>query len=214
MKKNLVLEIVLGMIAVLTTVIVTSCSAKQKGYSVSMPSKQVDVQDSDAVVVQESDVLTQDDEFLAMIEKIESGEITPEPPRNQEVVEQPQIEIPEGELLEIKEKMFLTQINDIYFNFERYKEKTIVVEGMFTYLVSYLDDSEFPAVYRRGPGCCGNDGWGGFMLDWKGTYPEKEAWIKVVGKPIIKDYKGYQDLYLKVLSLEVKNERGLEFVMN
>lgn len=190
-----------------------SCSSKQKGFSVSGPVAATPVQ-SDEVKDANELPLNEDEEFLAMIEKYESGEIEQEPPRNQEYVEQPQIDIPEGDILEIKDKMFLTQINDIYFNYERYKDKTIIVEGMFTYLESYFDNSKFPAVYRRGPGCCGNDGWGGFILDWKGTYPELEAWIKVVGKPVIKEYKGYQDLYLEVVSLDVKQERGLEFVVN
>ncbi len=204
----------------LNALVFTSCSAKQKGYSVSLPTKQASVKEPTVEVgaeqstSDEEGVLSQDDEFLVLIQQIESGEYTPEPPRNQEYVEPPALEIPEGDVLEIKEKLFLTQINDIYFNFERYKDKTIVVEGMFTYLVSYIDESQFPAVYRRGPGCCGNDGWGGFMLDWKGTFPEPEAWIKVIGKPVVKEYKGYQDLYLEVQSLEVKAERGKEFVVN
>ncbi|MCR5763012.1 MAG: hypothetical protein K6G00_06485 [Treponema sp.] len=207
-----------------------SCSSKQKGYSVSapvtqssssqknsnssVPSQTSVSQDNPQDINNSEDILTQDEEFLAMVEKMESGEISQEPPRNQEYVAPPEVEIPEGDILEIKERLFLTQINDIYFNYDRYKDKTIVVEGMFTYLVSYLDNSQFPAVYRRGPGCCGNDGWGGFMLDYEGPFPEPEAWIKVVGKPIMKEYKGYQDLYLKVLSFEVKTERGLEFVVN
>ena len=35
------------------------------------------------------------------------------------------------DVLVISEKMFLTQIIDINFNFDNYKNKTIVVEGMF-----------------------------------------------------------------------------------
>lgn len=211
MKKDSVQILILIMVA--AAVAFTSCSQKQKGYSASLVQNSTETADS-AGSAQSQSLPSSDDEFLEYISKIESGEVEQEPPRNQEYVPEPQIEIPEGDILEIKEKMFITQINDIYFNFESYKDKTIIVEGMFTYLASYLDDSKFPAVYRLGPGCCGNDGWGGFMLDWNGKYPELEEWIRVVGKPVIKQYKGYQDLYLKVLSLEVKQERGKSFVMN
>ena len=36
----------------------------------------------------------------------------------------------DSDTLEIGEKMFLTQINDIYNNFDLYKDKTVIVEGI------------------------------------------------------------------------------------
>ena len=141
------------------------------------------------------------------------------PSRNQEIDENAENaeigrpKIPEGKILEIGYKKFLTQLNDIYFNIGDYADKTIVVEGMFTYLVSYLDEGlRTPAVYRRSPGCCGNDGWGGFMLDWNGKFPKDDEWIRVAGRAFIQENGGFEDLFLKVESLEVKKERGLEFV--
>ena len=119
-----------------------------------------------------------------------------------------------GDILEISEKMFITQINDIYFNFNDYRDKTIIVEGMYTVMQSWMDESiNYPAVYRLGPGCCGNDGWAGFMLQYDGEYPSYDEWIRVTGKPFLKKEKdGSVNLYLDVLSLEVKKERGKEFV--
>ena len=184
-----------------------SCSSRQKGYSVSLQKK-----DSNENQTSNPAVIYDDDEFFDLIQKIESGEYEPEPVREEEIVEPEPIVIPEGDILEIKENFFITQINDIYFNFESYAKKTIVVEGMFTYFVSYFDDSKVPAVYRLGPGCCGNDGWGGFLLDYSGKFPEENEWIRVTGKPYIKETNGFADLYLKVLSIEVKSERGAEFV--
>lgn len=129
------------------------------------------------------------------------------------VYEAPKIEIPEGDTLEIKEKMFLAQINDIYFNFDSYKDKTISLEGMFTELVSWDGKESYPAVYRRGPGCCGNDGWGGFMLHYSGAFPAVDEWIRVSGKPVLeKTEDGYENLWLDVISLEKKSPRGAEFV--
>lgn len=124
------------------------------------------------------------------------------------------LDVPEGDTLEISEKLFLTQINDMYFNFSGYKEKTIIVEGMFTELVSWDGEQRYPAVYRRGPGCCGNDGWGGFILKYDGSYPKYDEWIRVTGRPVMEHTQdGYDNLYLVVNSLEVKQERGMEFVV-
>lgn len=225
MKKNLVSKIVSSvsiLSGVCMSVLFFSCSNQQKGYSASInksPEEKSVQQDSiQGFISETSSAIIQDDaDFFDLIAKIESGEFVPEPPRNEEVPEnleseQTKILIPEGKILEIKEKMFLTQINDIYFNFDSYKEKTIIAEGIYTELVSYIDNSTIPALYRRGPGCCGNDGWGGFMLDWNGKIPNENDWIRVSGKPYIKEYKGYEDLYLKVETLEVKKERGAEFV--
>ncbi|WP_313529354.1 TIGR03943 family putative permease subunit [Anaerotignum sp.] len=117
-----------------------------------------------------------------------------------------------ADILIIGEKMFLTQINEIYYNFDQYKDKTIVVEGMYTLLFNQDGVREIPAVYRRGPGCCGNDGWGGFLLKYDGDYPEDDAWIKVTGTPELVDNGYFQDLYLNVSSIEVLDERGEEFV--
>lgn len=118
----------------------------------------------------------------------------------------------DGEIFEIREKMFLTQINDIYLNIDDYKDKTIKVEGLYGILVSYDSDVEYGVVYRNGPGCCGNDGWGGFFLNYDGELPEEDEWIVVIGTPELVQDGAYTDLYLNVISLQVKEERGAEFV--
>lgn len=119
-----------------------------------------------------------------------------------------------GEVLEIGEKLFITQINDIYYNFEDYKDKTIVVEGMFTYLTNFKKEKK-PAVYRRGPGCCNNDGWGGFILELNQDPPKDNDWIRVSGKlKLVTDKSGrYRDLYLVADEIIVKEQRGLEEVL-
>ncbi len=116
-----------------------------------------------------------------------------------------------SDIVEISEKMFITHINDIYYNFNDYENKTIIVEGMFTYL-SGLNGNKAPAVYRNGPGCCGNDGWGGFLLEYNGEFPLENDWIKVSGKPKLVINGNYRDLFLVVESIEVKEERGAEYV--
>lgn len=117
-----------------------------------------------------------------------------------------------SDILEIGERMFITQINDIFYNFDEYKDKTIIVEGMFTMFYSYDGTKKAPGVYRNGPGCCQNDGWAGFLLKYDGELPEGNEWIKVKGTPEIVKEGNYLCLYLNVISLEVRDERGAEFV--
>ncbi len=122
------------------------------------------------------------------------------------------LEESEKEVFEIKEKMFITQINDIFYNIDDYKDKIIVVEGMYSKWNLWNGNKKVPVVYRNGPGCCGNDGWGGFWLNYDGELPKENDWIRVTGTPeiVTDDYCLY--LYLNVTSLEVKTERGAEFV--
>lgn len=117
------------------------------------------------------------------------------------------------DVLEIGEKLFVTQINDIYFHFDDYRDKTIIVEGMYGALFSPDGDDRLPAVYRRSPGCCGNDGWAGFLLQYDGEYPAENEWIRVTGTPELKTDTLFMNLYLNVSSIEVREERGLEFVI-
>lgn len=132
-----------------------------------------------------------------------------------EVIDDPTSEVEVNEdpdILEIKEKMFIAQINDIFTNFDLYKDKTIIVEGMFTYF-NTMDGGQVPVVYRKGPGCCGNDGWGGFLLRYDGELPNDNDWIRVVGRPVLEQKGKYNALYLVVSDLQVKEERGAEFVL-
>lgn len=117
-----------------------------------------------------------------------------------------------GDELYIREKMFITQINDIFYNISDYEGKTIAVEGMFRIFPGLDGEPDIPVVFRNGPGCCGNDGWAGFLLHYDGEYPEIDDWILVKGTPEIVQTELYMQLYLNVISLEVKQERGAEFV--
>lgn len=120
----------------------------------------------------------------------------------------------EGDVIEISENVFITQINDIYMNIEDYEDNIIVVEGMYALFGSYTQADTYPGVYRLGPGCCGNDGWGGFMLKYDGELPEENDWIKVTGTPILETTDdGLVNLFLDVISLEIMQERGAEFVL-
>lgn len=124
---------------------------------------------------------------------------------------------PKKGIIEIKEKMFITQVNDVYLNPQDYLGKTIKLEGVFKNEKSY-DGDQYCFVIRYGPGCCGNDGIVGFEIKWDEDnakpYPKADSWVESTG--VLKQYEadGYSDyLYLDLVSLNVLNKRGAETVV-
>jgi len=124
---------------------------------------------------------------------------------------------PKKGVIEIKEKMFISQVNDINLNFKDYLGKTIKLEGIFKNEKSY-DGDQYCFVIRYGPGCCGNDGIVGFEIKWDENnakpYPKTDSWVESTG--VLKQYEadGYTDyLYLDLISLNVLNKRGAETVV-
>jgi zinc transport system permease protein len=120
-------------------------------------------------------------------------------------------------ILEIREKMFVEQTNDVYLNPDEYMGRTIRLEGMFG--IVEMEDGEPPCyyVYRFGPGCCGYDANAGFEVVWDsnnkgGTYPNDDDWTEATGVLESYEYDGEQFLRLALSSLIVKTERGKERV--
>ncbi|MFP3152967.1 hypothetical protein LQZ18_00780 [Lachnospiraceae bacterium ZAX-1] len=118
-----------------------------------------------------------------------------------------------GSVVEIKEKMFIAQCNDIYLNPKDYAGKTIHIEGMYD---EYTDEAGtlYRAVIRNGPGCCGNDGVAGFEFSCDGTPDCKQNdWISIEGiiTPFTYD-DGYETVIIGVANVTVKVERGAEYV--
>ena len=117
--------------------------------------------------------------------------------------------------LEIREKMFLSQITELMVNMQDYLGKTIALEGMFTTLGDAATGPVYRLVYRGSPGCCGNDGITGLEVVWDDpatAYPAENDWVRAVG--VLEEYteEGIPYLQLRLISLDVKTERGLEFV--
>jgi uncharacterized membrane protein YcgQ (UPF0703/DUF1980 family) len=125
---------------------------------------------------------------------------------------------PQNKVIEIKEKMFIAQTNDIYLNTEDYLGKTIKLEGLFKQEEYDGRDAPYCFVLRYGPGCCGNDGNAGFEVAWDGgytlkpSYPKVDDWVEATGELKYYDEDGYPYLYLALSSLKVLNKRGAEFV--
>lgn len=124
----------------------------------------------------------------------------------------PSGESDEDDIVEIGEKMFLTQINDMNCNFDNYKDKTIIIEGMYAQFYLWDGSKTVPVLYRNAPGCCGNDGWGGLLLKYDGELPNDNDWIRATGTLELVEEDHFLNLYLNISSLEVKEERGAEFV--
>lgn len=154
-------------------------------------------------------VLTQNTETISQNYLIETETQT----TSETTQENTNLNISQDETLIIGEKMFITQIEEIYYNFEHYKDKKIVVEGMYTLFYDENGVKNKPVVYRNAPGCCGNDGWAGFYLNYDGEYPEDNDWIKVTGTLELIQLGNFFDLCLNVEKIEVLEQRGEEFVI-
>ena len=118
-----------------------------------------------------------------------------------------------SDTVEIGEKMFIAQVNDIYLNADDYLGKTIKLEGVFK---KSTGEEPYYFVLRYGPGCCGNDGLVGFEVAWDKEkaqpYPADDSWVKAEG--VLKSYEeqGYQLSYIDLSSLNVLTKRGAENV--
>ncbi|MDR0730361.1 MAG: metal ABC transporter permease [Treponema sp.] len=127
-------------------------------------------------------------------------------------------------LIEIKEKMFIAQTNDVYLNAEDYLGKTIKLQGIFKKERYEGIDAEYCFVLRYGPGCCGTDGNAGFEVAWaqpdqppdqgapEQPYPNVNDWVEATGVLGYYEEDGYPYLYLALSSLTVLDERGAEYV--
>jgi zinc transport system permease protein len=119
--------------------------------------------------------------------------------------------------IEIIEKMFIAQTNDVYLNPEDYMGKTIKLEGIFVSEQYEGMESPYCFVLRYGPGCCGNDGNAGFEIAWDNTeagktWPAANDWVEAEG--VLKTYEedGYPYIYIALATLKVLDKKGAEFV--
>jgi hypothetical protein len=139
-----------------------------------------------------------------------------------------------GSVIEIKEKMFIAQTNDVYVNPDEYLGKTIKLEGLFRSLTYEDTGTTYHFVLRLGPGCCGYDGNAGFEVSWEPldvlsgmaaraqqkpplllrthAYPNEDDWVEAIGTLKAYEEDGYPYLYIDLTSLTILEERGAEFV--
>ncbi|MDR2530871.1 MAG: hypothetical protein LBC65_04970 [Oscillospiraceae bacterium] len=115
-------------------------------------------------------------------------------------------------VIEIREKLFVAQINDIYSTLEDYLGKTLKYEGIFTSYTWDETGETYRSVIRYGPGCCGTDGNAGFEVTWDGAYPSENDWVECVGTLEMYNEGNYSFLRLDLDSLTVLDVRGAEYV--
>jgi len=119
-----------------------------------------------------------------------------------------------NETIEIREKMFVAQVSDVYVNPKDYLGKTIKLQGIFKR--EQAGSRTYCFVIRYGPGCCGFDANVGFEVSWPRnvlqTYPAVDSWVEAAG--VLKTYEEdmNQYLYLDLVSLNVLTTRGMETV--
>lgn len=119
--------------------------------------------------------------------------------------------------IQIGEKMFIAQCNDVYLNASDYIGKIISIEGLYKFQQYPFQGKTITEQYvmRYGPGCCGNDGSAGFELAYDGEPIGDNAWVRVVGTLDMVPREGtdYFRLVLRVLQLQELDVRGAEFVL-
>jgi uncharacterized membrane protein YcgQ (UPF0703/DUF1980 family) len=117
-----------------------------------------------------------------------------------------------SDVIEIKEKMFIAQTNEIYINTNDYLGRTIKYEGIFHETVSG-GSGKYRYVIRYGPGCCPGDvAAAGFEVEWNNAYPKQNDWVEAIG--VLEQYSdnGIPALRLALKSLTVLQTRGKERV--
>ena len=120
--------------------------------------------------------------------------------------------------LTVGDNYFDTTINDMFLNYDNYKNKTIEIEGI--YFVN--DPYTFVGRYSESnlcPYCPTGYSYLEYQLDGKLDYKftDEKEWIKVIGtlQKANDETSNYEDyFYLKVISLEIMNKRGQETVKN
>jgi uncharacterized membrane protein YcgQ (UPF0703/DUF1980 family) len=118
-----------------------------------------------------------------------------------------------AEILEIKETLFLTQVNDIYINPDDYWDKLIKFEGILQSVADESDDGlRHYFVIRYGPGCCGFDGLVGFEVIGSANYPADNTWVEAIGALETAVHEGEEYLRIRLSSLNALNRRGAEVV--
>jgi uncharacterized membrane protein YcgQ (UPF0703/DUF1980 family) len=133
-----------------------------------------------------------------------------------DVIETDRSPLSKGDIFEIKEKMFISQVNDVYLNKDDYLGKKIKLEGLFK--MAQGNERAYCFVLRYGPGCCGYDGNVGFEVAWdkekEKPYPGEDSWVEATGELKMYEEDGYNEfLYLDLISLNVLNKRGMDTVM-
>jgi len=117
--------------------------------------------------------------------------------------------------IEITDRFFILQVQEIHSNVEEYLGRTIRYEGMFRSVHWAPLDRDYHYVIRYVDSCCGPGGSIGFEVYFEdgniSPVPEN-AWVAVAG--VLDEYEeeGMYHLRLIVTSITALEERGQELV--
>jgi len=116
-------------------------------------------------------------------------------------------------VIEIKEKMFIQQLDDIFVNLKQYEGKTVKLQGFMYNFNDEFDGNTYHYVIRKTPGCCGDDGTAGLEIEWNKEYPADNEWVEAEGiiKSVNENGMGEVPV-LELTRLDVMQERGADFV--
>jgi len=119
-----------------------------------------------------------------------------------------------SDVIELTDRFFILQMEEINLNIEEYLGRTIRYEGMFRSVHWPPTDRYYHYVIRYTDSCCGPGGAIGFEVRFEdGSVPvEENAWVAVTG--VLGEYEedGVSHLQLMVTSIATLEERGNEFV--
>lgn len=123
----------------------------------------------------------------------------------------------ENDIVDIGDRFFATQVNDIILNnFDRYLGRPIRYEGLFWAAYWEWTGSYYYHVIRHTYGCCGPyESSVGFELYLGGIAPvADETWVEVLGILERSNGQGISHVRLRVVSLTVLDTIGMTFVPN
>lgn len=204
MNRNVYKKKLLTLLAALSAAIVSGCADKS-----------VPVSFVDFTATPTSDAPTSTPTPMAIpVRPTETAD--PELPTAHVTIYPTETPIP-GVDIQIGEKMFIAQCNDVYLNAADYIGKIIMLEGLYKHAEYPFQGRKIVEQYvmRYGPGCCGNDGSAGFELDYDGGGFEDNDWVRVTGTidMIPREGTDYFRLVLRVIQMVKLEERGAEFVL-
>lgn len=108
----------------------------------------------------------------------------------------------------IREKLFITQINQIYLNIDEFLGKVIELEGFIDTQINNTTGKEEKFVMRLGPGCCAFDEFAGFVIKWDKDFPVDKQWVRLKGVLEQEGEGKTRQIYLRILEIEEKDEMG------
>jgi len=120
----------------------------------------------------------------------------------------------DGDIVEISERFFITEMMHINRNAEEYVGRTVRYEGMFRTLHWAATGEDYYMVLRHVMDCCGDDGIIGYEIYLGDIAPlPDDAWVEVTG--VLEFYEvggGMQFLRVVATSIREMDVRGAEFV--